>query len=61
MQFCFTPVVTACACNTLTGLQGLPGGDAWQRQVLLCNSRISLDRWLSRRMLRHGCCHFCCE
>ena len=23
-------------------------------------SGISLERWLQRRMLRHGACHFCC-
>ena len=45
----------------LVGRQVIPDGQPWQRHVLLRGGGITVERYLSRRMLRPGRCHFCCR
>lgn len=44
-----------------TYLQALPEGEPWQRHVVLNGGDVTVEQWLSRRMLRQGRCHFCCR
>ncbi|PSC70602.1 hypothetical protein C2E20_5946, partial [Micractinium conductrix] len=42
-------------------MEVIPDGQPWQRHVLLRGGGITVERYLSRRMLRPGRCHFCCR